>query len=312
MGTEYSTSLENHIFEREQLPTPEMSHLAIIDYPLLEVVSNPAAFFEAVDQMYAREKRKVKPNTQLQAGIDLSKSSHLRRMDWHTKVHVVTGIAEWGGSNTENIPYWDRQSLFAGFDHVFPQEAEQLKLQFDVENINGLRAVIGMIAPRLSEANRYVDILENKLSLGMITRSNIDDHLEGKLEAWQVIRDDYQYVITAKVRHLLYLSDKLPLRATREFILNEAEEIILTSGISTTHLTINMGIDGGLSEETYRPPYYIVGVRQLAHLGTETVQIPHEVCPDWTYETITDSLMRDDFADTYLYEPPEFFLQRVF
>lgn len=312
MGSEFSSDVKNHIFDQELFPNSSASHTAVLNYPLQEVVSHPVMFFEAVNDMYTREKEKVKPNTQLQAGIDLSKPNHLRRMDRHTKVHVVTGIAEWGGSNTENIPYWDRQSLFAGFDYLFPQYSELLKLQFDVENINALRAVIGMIVPRLSESNWYVNILEGKLNTGTVTRSMIDDHLTSKLEAWRVIRDDYHYVLIAKLKHILYLTDKLPLRNTREFLLEEIEGVIQRSRIDPNNLMINMGIDGGLSEDTYRPPYYIVGVRQLSHLGRDTVQIPHNVCPDWSYEQIVSSIQRDNFSETQLFEPPEFLLPRVF
>lgn len=217
-----------------------------------------------------------------------------------------------GGSTTESIPYWDRQALVEGFRHVYPERDEGLILQSDIETINGLRSVLGIISPRYLESSRAVRVIKSKIERGNVTRANISDILDTKHRAWEVIDTDYRRVLIAKIKHLVVITDQLSSQDARTFLLNEIGITWQTAGISPEELTINLGIDGGLSEATYRPPYFIVGIRQLAHLGLRTVSIPQEVCPNWSLEECVASLMRPSNTPSLLVEPEAYRLDWKF
>lgn len=307
MSSEFASPVVNRIFTSERIIGSSIRTLeALLSYPLEDVVSHPLDFFTQVQQMYSREKKRAISGQQLPAGMDLASVVDLKRMDSHTKVHVVTGIVEWGGSTTESIPYWDRQALFEGFRHVYPNSYEGLALQSDIETINGLRSVIGIIAPRYLESSSAIGVIRSKIDRGNVTRSSIVETLEKKRRAWDEINRDYHRVLVGKIKHLVYIADKLPDQDARGFVLNEVCSAWQSTGIDNFELTINLGIDGGLSEATYRPPYYIVGIKQLEHLGLETVAIPQEVCPDWSLEQWTASLMRPNNTPSLLIEPNEY------
>ncbi len=307
MRIEFTTPVENEIFSNSHITELGYNPREIIlNYPLHNVASNPLLFFEQVQQMYAREKRRALAGQPLPASMDLANPKHLKRMDSHTKVHVVTGLVEWGGSTTESIPYWDRQALSEGFSYVYPETAEILSLQADLETINGLRSVIGIIRPRYQESESAVSVLRDKIERGNVTRSDITNSLNIKLNAWETINNDYKRVLVAKIKHLVFIADKLADQATRTILLEEVTDTWQTVGLNPKELTINLGIDGGLSEATYRPPFYIVGIKQLEHLGQETISIPQDICPDWTLDMWVASLMREDGKYSLLQEPFEY------
>jgi hypothetical protein len=281
------------------------------DYPLDEIREKPDFFFDSVKSVYQQEKFQNPINSGKM--MDLGNGFDLMRMRHHLKVHAITGLPELGTSTTESIPYWDRQGFVFGLKHLFSDNWEYYQQMVDLESVNVLRAILAIYIPRYKYAAMCVQNLnELKQKKERFTRSDINSSIQGQYNAWKEISGNYQRFLLGKIKHLFFCLDKISDRDIRVFGLNEIEALLESSAIDRNELSINLGVDGGVTESTYRPKYQIHMHVQLRHLERDIVSIPDAINVEWSYLEWKNSLSRLASQDSFLKEPSEFILDWKF
>lgn len=274
-------------------------------FPLREIALRPESFIEVVDQIYRTEKEKYRVG-RVSRVFDITSYDMIERLDFHIKVHSITGIAHWGTSTTESIPYWDRQTLHASIQKNNNDKYEAEIEAKDIGNINCLRAYLQVLIPKYNEARSAVSNLELKLKTKQQTHRDLSSEFQLRYNAWRCILEDYHRVIKAKFKHIIYLTDKLNQLESRRFLYKEIIDGMKKANLHVEDVSINMGIDGGLSEDTYRPAYVIKGFAQLAYLNQNTFSIPQRICPTWDFNICSKSILRNTGEPSLLVEPPEY------
>lgn len=278
------------------------------EFPLGEIANKPDIFLESVSNVYFQEKHMnpIDDNPRL---MDLSIMKNVAAADFHLKVHAITGLPEFGTSNTESIPYWDRQSVEFAFKHHFGEKHSLYMQESDVESVNALRIFLVILVPKYIYARRSKENLEMLINRKRnFTRTDISPLIERQLKAWTEIYSNYHRVLVAKIKHLVFCADKLDNWDIRMAILDEVERHISLSGLDSTELTIDLGVDGGVTQDTYRPAYQIKMLPQLKHLGVDEVSIPKDRVIVWPFKLQMQSLQRIAGTPSLLEEPKEYIL----
>lgn len=274
----------------------------LLDYPLREVVQYAGAFVDSVAAMYAKEKRETS-GPAADGRIDLRTRRDLHRMDFHVKVHAVTGLPHWGTSTTTSIPYWDRQAVIQALKHQFPRTYPHRTETADAETVNLLRAMIGILAPEYRNASAAVQRLMAKVAGPQETHRNLHTEFHERLHRWQAQATEFRTVLIAKAKHLIFALDKTNHQGARTLVAEELEYAFSFAGVSLNSLTIDLGLDGGLTAASQRPPYVISNFVQLRHLHRQTVAIPSGTRLKWTARVWKRSLERPSGCRSYLQEP---------
>lgn len=279
------------------------------NFPLEEILTKPQEFYESVSSIYEEEKRLNPIGGENTRFINLVNLEDLAFADFHLKVHAITGLPELGTSNTKNIPYWDRQSVEFGFRHHFESEGQYYMEESDIEVVNILRVFIRILEEKLLYASLAKRNIENLMArAASFTRKNIDSVLEEQFQTWKQVANTYETVLIAKIKHLVFCADRISSQSIRKQVLKEVEEILKKLDIPTDVLTINLGVDGGVTEDTDRPAYQIEMLAQLQHLGADTVSLPKECVVLWPFEIQRESLLRGSQEPSSLEEPKEYIL----
>jgi hypothetical protein len=231
-------------------------------------------------------------------GIDLNDQSHVIHMRDHVLVHAATGLLRWGTSNTKNIPYWDREAYVVGMLNLDPDTAGENVAVLDALSINFLRAFTRYAFAKTDEYGQDVETLNETISMGQLTRSNIAVEQKEELDDVQRQQDVFKNLSAAKLKHLLWLTDQQVDPAVRHSLLPELKDLVGRAyelGIGADLLTVDMGVDTGMSEDTYRPAYVISGFRQLSHLG-DTYAIPQADCHMLGVDNLLESIARPEYG----------------
>jgi len=280
------------------------------DFPLEQIKKQPELFFNAAKNIYAQEKL-LNPITgdAPKREIDMSRIEDLSFFESHLKVHAVTGLPELGTSDTKSIPYWDRQGVMAGFDNRFGgEQACFFQEESDIESVNIIRAFLVLYVPKYNYARLAVSNLESQMMRGQVTLRDIGELFETQRNNWTTIRDTYRQILVAKAKHLLYCLDKIRDRQIRVHCFGEVLNHLKDTDIKEEELGINLGVDGGVTADSYRPGYYIKFITQLKHYAMEEIALPADQNCVWTFKEIAASVQRPTGADTSLKEPPSYIL----
>jgi hypothetical protein len=284
--------------------TPKNSFQQLLTFPVKEIALKPEEFIKAVGQIYKTEKEKYNFGN-ASTIFDIGYFGAIERLDFHIKVHTTTGLAHWGSSTTESIPYWDRQALHEAIKQNNTDYEPEIEAK-DIGNINCLRVYLQILIPKYNETKNAMNILDQKLITRQQTHRDLSGEFQLRYNAWQVIMNDYDRVIKAKFKHIIYLTDKLNNAESRKIVYKEITEGLKRSNLSVDDIAINLGIDGGLSEETYRPAYIIKDYAQLNYLNQDKFSIPQEICPTWDFNLCSQSILRKTGDESLLLEPAEY------
>jgi len=302
------TTTKQAIFRGKYLETRGSVNSLIRDYSGKSILRNPTKYLEEIKAVYNQEKE----ITKLATVTDLSNAADLCRLDFHVKVHAITGVVAWGTSNTFSIPYWDRQALSAGLLYQFPRTTQQLLARNNAESINALRGCLTMLASLCEQSLALREGVQNFITAGYQTRRDISEHTREHHSAWNTIYENARQVVVAKLKHVLFLIDKLDSRNLREFLLVEIQTLANRLQINESELNIKLGVDAGLSSVSYRPEYEIHPFKQLWHYQSQAMVLVDKVCPAWSFDEIKNSILRDKNKPSYLIEPESIKLEWKF
>ncbi len=279
------------------------------DFPLEQIKNHPELFYDAAKNIYLQEKLLNPINGDNPREIDMSKIEDLSLFESHLKVHAITGLPELGTSDTVSIPYWDRQGVMSGLTAQFdPDQAQFFQEESDVESINIIRAFLALYIPKYNYARLAVSNLDAQISRGQVTIRDIGPLFEAQRNVWSSTRDTYRHVIIAKVKHLFYCLDKIRDQKIRTHCLEEVLTELKDTDIENKELEINLGIDGGVTANSYRPGYHITLLKQLNHYDKEDIILSADESFNWTFEEVLSSLERPTDAKSSLQEPPSYLL----
>ena len=244
--------------------------------------------------------------------IDLTDRAALEGMRHHVLVHSGAGLMRWGTSDTYSIPYWDREAYqHAARLQYGAEDAKHETKIADALNINVLRTFVAFLSDRTWELSEDVAAVAGALDRGQETRVSIADRQQAELGVVTREHQTFRNVYAAKLKHLLWLTDQQHDPALRHGLMRElviAVDAAQAIGVSEDELTVDMGIDTGISEDTYRPAYVISGFRQLGHVGSETFSLPQQYChrvnPTMMIESISRPTHGKPFYDDGRYDLP--------
>ncbi len=280
------------------------------DFPIGEILNRPHLFYSSVKNVYLLEKR-LNPIDDAPRLMDLSILKNVSAADFHLKVHAITGLPELCTSNTESIPYWDRQSVEFALKHHFDDDEAGFYMQeSDIESVNGLRVFLNFIVPKYVQSRDNLKFLLKRKK--NFTRTDISSIIKEQYNAWSVICSNYERVFVAKLKHLIFCADKLECWDIRSQILKEVDVLVENIGLNKDKLTIDLGIDGGVTTDTYRPAYQIQMLPQLKHLGKEEISVSSDISVRWSFEQQRKSLGRLSGEQSLLKEPKEYILDWKF
>ena len=265
-----------------------------------EVLLHKDRFLRSVQLTYEQEKQQ----SPLTREMNLADADDLERAYFHTKVHAITGLLEWGTSSTYSIPYWDIQALAFGLRHVHGPAVARERLEHNYqESVRALLGYITIAGDLYVTARSSLRNLDAFSSLGKVTRSDLTDNLNQAREEWEHISTRLHDVLFAKCKHALFLMDQIHTESARHHALASLEQLLPRLGIDTKDLIIDIGIDSGLMADSYRPPYEISVYRQLHYLGQSTYDVPRDVCPIFTYQQLQISIGRLGSTKSELVDP---------
>lgn len=255
-------------------------------------------------RMYAKEKADSSNGDRRDKvpRIDLLDPDHVSGLHHHVLVHSITGLPRWGTSDTPNIPYWDREAAIVGTLLQHPGEADELIAMQDALSINSLRTFSEFLVGRLTELHADDVTLSTVRNKGQQTHLDISEQQRIEHESVQTEKDIFSKLTAAKLKHLLWLTDQQPNEGVRRHLLPELVGLISraeAAGIASESLAVDMGVDTGISEDTYRPAYKIPAFVQLRHLGTDTYALPQENCHQLSVDELLLSIDRVGSAKPY-------------
>lgn len=234
--------------------------------------------------------------------IDLMDPEHVDGLHHHVMVHAVTGLTRWGTSDTPNIPYWDREAANVGTILLDPGRADERIAVQDALSINALRSFSSFLVGRLSELHLDDQALTAARTRGQQTHQDISQRQQREHDSVTSELDIFSKLTAAKLKHLLWLTDQQTDPAVRQHLMPELEGLVaeaFDAGLSGSSLTVDMGVDTGISEDTYRPAYKIPAYVQLRHLGRDTYALPQENCHRLTVGTLLWSIGRPDVSKPF-------------
>ena len=88
--------------------------------------------------------------------------------------------------------------------------------------------------------------------------------------------------------------------------------MLILTDIEEGELGIDLGLDGGITEDSMRPPYYIANIAQLTHYQKNEISISKTSNISWAFEEIKKSIHRLTTEETYLQETPNVHLDWKF
>lgn len=257
-------------------------------------------YLTSVKQAYAREKA----GKSLGRPMDLTRVDDLRRMYSHIKVHAITGLIEWATSDTFSIPYWDIQALAIGLTHVLePAQAAEVLERNHVESINALSGYLAVAGPLVRTAREFAGNAHAFSRLGKVTRRDLAAEADLVTADWNRVSHRFEKVIRAKYKHLLFLLDQVREAAARRALAARLNDLRSHAEIDLDSLSLNIGIDGGLTTDGYRPAYEIFMYAQLRHLATKTYSVPAETCPTFSCSELFMSITRTGDSPSRLIDP---------
>lgn len=269
----------------------------LLDFPPEEVAQDPQFMFY-LSSAYETEKAAPDPDdnvVEISAktlqeggpGLNLQNRMHLEGMVGHTITHAVSGLLDAGVSGTRSIPYWDRQAAIVGMEFQDPSRAAERAELMDVLSMNVLRAYCHYSVAKIEEHSLSVFLLDAALEKGQRSMRDMSPAQRERRNVRQSETDMHTSLFIAKFKHLLWLVDVQPNPAIRHAMSSEVRSWMdyATTGIEIPieDLTIDMGVDTGMSSSTDRPLYDISMFKQLAHLhdpeaSQQTYSLPQNLC----------------------------------
>ncbi|MEK7607899.1 MAG: hypothetical protein AAB484_03205 [Patescibacteria group bacterium] len=267
-----------------------------------EVLRSKDQFLSSIHAVYEKEKQQ---NPIIGKGtMNLEKLDDLERMYFHIKVHAITGLLEFGTSNTYSIPYWDIQALWFGFKHHFSNAEARRRLEKNhFESIQAILRYLIIAGDLLSISRKNLNNLSAFMSFGKITRSDLTKETFQVKSDWESIYKRLKDVVNAKYKHLVFLIDQIYSSKLRSRLILKTDELSANLDIDVNSLTIDIGFDCGLTRDSYRPPYYIPVFTQLSHLHSEIYVVEKNICPLFTHGQIMKSINRPVNSKSRLIDP---------
>lgn len=242
--------------------------------------------------------------------FNLLDPAHLEGMTSHLLAHSITGLIDGGVSNTDCIPYWDREAMIVGTQRQDPVKAPEKIELIDALSMNVLRSYCHFLGGSAVRHKNNVVRIESALQKGR--RSMLDMRLQQE-ERIQINRQEaelYTGLYIAKLKHLAWLVDQQPDPSIRQHMRREVGDYV---GVATTvldvpakDLTIDMGGDTGISKKSGRPLYDISMFVQLQHIHNPSVRVqtyslPQRRCDRLAMVDVLTSIDREG-ADLPFYE----------
>lgn len=235
--------------------------------------------------------------------VDLTQHAALLGMQHHVFTHSGAGMVRWGTSNTSSIPYWDREAYIQAVNYRYDNDdADEVVAHYDALNINFLRSFIEFLLQRTNEYARDCITLDEALNKGQRTREDISHIQAEELHAVQHEYAIFSGLSKAKIKHLMWLVDQQSDPALRHLLLPELTHIAERSediGIHESDLSVDMGIDTGISEDTHRPAYVISAFRQLSHVKESTYSLNQDQCHVIGLQDMLRSIERQDNSQPF-------------
>lgn len=277
-------------------------------FPTIEVLQYQDEFISAIKNVYKQEKIQSPLSNHKKTSIDKKKGlkaiSNVENMYFHVRIHAVTGLLEWGTSTTYSIPYWDIQALWFGLvNTVSIKEARAALERNHIESVQALLAYMYTISNTYKLAKKFLDNMNNFIRLGNVTRSNLTpDYIQAK-NNWEGISNRLEEVIKAKYKHLLFTVDQIHSEKLRKKLITIVHDIDSRIDFQIKSFSLDLGVDAGLTKDTYRPLYQIVGFAQLAYVGVPTYSVDKKECPVFTHSQLMKSISRKGNSGSNLIDP---------
>jgi hypothetical protein len=284
-----------------------VSALEVLDGYSPEAVATSPDYLNNLSAAYEDEKAGEESSTEKEQCrdpvLDLRNPEHLEGMTSHTLAHSVVGLLDAGVSNTDCIPYWDRDAVFAGLSYQNPDTARQRLEVVDVLSMNALRSYCCFLGVKAGEHKNRMELLDQAMGRGQRTKMDMYD--------FQTVRREFNWrefnmhaaLYAAKLKHLLWLVDQQPDPVLRNHMKPEVCNYVgyATSKLSLwdRELTVDMGVDTGISEYTTRPAYDISMFVQLQHQfepgqDVQIYRLPQTDCIRLTVPDLLASIDRPD------------------
>jgi hypothetical protein len=289
-------AVSGNYFKESHVPNP---YSIFFSYPLYKIKLNPLEYLSSVKEMYLAEK---KQNPIGEKNMDLTDDDDLEIMGFHVLVHSVTGLLEFGTSNTYSIPYWDIQAYFKGLDFRMKNGKceQQILLTYA---LNGVRGYLQI----LSQLQRYNILFKDNIvdfnKHGQVTHLNLSSLSKDSELQWTEISEKIRTVTIAKIKHALFLLDLNDNQIIRQACLNELFIAIKQFSIPESDLEIDLCIDAGLSKNSYRPSYKIFMYKQLNHLKTNDYQIEYTTNHIFSFADLVTSISRENMDSPIMRNP---------
>lgn len=213
-------------------------------------------------------------NTYRQPTLDLRNSAGIDCMITHTVTHAITGFLDSGTSDTNCIPYWDREAVIVGAWETDAAIAQGKIELMDALSMNVLRAHLEYYNMFGKDHLNRIQLLSASILKGQVSMVNMAERQERRRNHNSHELDEYATLYVPKLKHFAWLVDQQLDPAVRERMLPEVEKYVRLArtvfGVTDDRLIINMGADTGISEATDRPPYDTAVFVQLAHIHDKT------------------------------------------
>lgn len=286
---------DEYAFQRHEGP---YDIFLISDLQVRGILERTRLFWASIQRVYVNEKRSFG------SVVDFATASDIERMCFHINVHAITGLVEWGTSSTFSIPYWDIQGVGMGLKRLMREQEAMLLLQDTYHASTAALIRYLVILGHLTDTFKaFRQNIEAFASLGKVTRSNIRPELGEAHRNWSRLSDRFGIVTQAKFKHLLFLADQIQSESIRRKLSFTIKQLAEIAQIPTGSMTINVGIDGGLIAESYRPAYELFMIKQLRHLGVRSYSASSDQCPTFTWQQILDSIDRKGDSGSELIDP---------
>jgi hypothetical protein len=313
----------------------------ISKYPVQNFEKNPELFANLAHLIYQRErlfnpgrKKDVAQENQTKGEpIDITTRDGLMRLGAHVKTHALVGEKRHGVSDTLSIPEWDWQGLETGLKNRILSLEDFDRIVIDTVNYLRAHLYTGLNQDVMTN-ERMVDESarrEDMLLRGVQTLKDIKgtlmselqeslDRLKNTTEEPQKLEVDKE-IYVQKMRHLLWVANKLNDQKSRVFVLNDIKTLMPKLNITEEDLTLNMATHAGMADTEFRTVYHTSGIKQLAYLekpdysagdkraimlnDKPTYSIDSEHCATYTFQQMADSLSRPTGAPSLLAMTPQ-------
>src|SRR5437868_263828 len=261
--------------------------LEYLNYPVKEIQQNPQIFIISAKQIFNKEKA-MSP---IHKPMDLTNADDLKRMRFYVIAHCVTGLLEFGTSNTLSIPYWDTQAYAKGMEYQIGAFEDDYQLLL-VESLNVLRGYLYSSIYYVSSFKQLHDNIESFYQLGKVSFTDLSNLASLHLSEWTNILTRFRKVALAKVKYALYIIDQIINDTLRKAAFEELTQIINRLQFRKKDLNVDLCIEGGLSKETSRPSYKISMFVQLKHLQKSDYVIKYNKTFNYSFYALAKSILR--------------------